>query len=88
VPFLYPDVRHGPVVSRLNLARAVARDAELAAIGAFGRGLDPPEREDLVTVLNRMSSALYLMTCKYVGGLYDEGGHPAGPIRSWHPPAP
>jgi ethanolamine utilization protein EutL len=87
VPFMYPDVRHGPVVSRLNLARAVAREAELATVAAFGRGLDPPERPDLVLALNRLSSALYLMTCKYVGGVYGEARRPTGPIRGWRPPA-
>ena len=35
VPFMYPDVRQGPVVAKLNLARAVAREAELAALAAF-----------------------------------------------------
>ncbi|HJZ84012.1 MAG TPA: ethanolamine utilization microcompartment protein EutL [Polyangia bacterium] len=86
VPFMVPDVRQGAVVSRLNLARARARAAELAALHAFGRGLDPPEREDLVLALNRLSSALYIMTCKYVGGRYDEGRKPAGPVRGWRPP--
>ena len=86
VPFLYPDVRHGAVVARLNLARAIAREAELAALLAFGRGLEPPERPDLLLALNRLSSALYLMTCKYVGGRYDKGRRPAGPIRGWRPP--
>ena len=86
VPFMYPDVRHGAVVSRLNLARAIAREAEVAAMFAFGRGVEPPERADLILALNRLSSALYLMTCKYVGGQYDEGRKPAGPIRGWRPP--
>lgn len=86
VPFMYPDVRHGAVVSRLNLARAIAREAEVAALVAFGRGIEPPERGDLILALNRLSSALYLMTCKYVGGQYDEGRKPAGPIRGWRPP--
>jgi ethanolamine utilization cobalamin adenosyltransferase len=83
---MYPEVRHGAVVSRLNLARAAAREAELAALVAFGNGLEPPAREDLILALNRLSSALYLMTCKYVGGRYDEGRKPAGPVRGWRPP--
>jgi ethanolamine utilization protein EutL len=86
VPFMYPEVRHGPVVSRINLARAITREAELAALAAFGRGLEPPEREDLLLGLNRLSSALYLLACKYVGGRYDEGPRPAGPVRGWRPP--
>lgn len=85
VPFMYPDVRMGPVVARLGLARAHAREAELAALAAF-----PPEgpepREDLVVALNRASSVLYVMTCKFVGGRY-EGKRPlSGPVRGWRPP--
>ena len=39
VPFMYPDVRQGPVVAKLSLARGIAREAELATIAAF-----PPAR--------------------------------------------
>ncbi len=35
VPFMYPDVRQGPVVAKLWLARAIAREAEVAALAAF-----------------------------------------------------
>ena len=38
VPFMYPDVRQGPVIAKLNLARAVAREAEVAALTAFDAG--------------------------------------------------
>ena len=34
VPFMYPDVRQGPVVAKLALARGIAREAELAVIAA------------------------------------------------------
>jgi len=81
VPFMYPSVRHGAPVARLYLARAMAREAERALLAAL------PERADLLLVLNRMSSALYVMTCKYVGGRYDASRRPVGPVKGWRPPA-
>ena len=65
VPFMYPDVRQGPVVAKLSLARGIAREAELAVIAAFpparGAVTAPPARADLAHALNRISSALYLL---------------------------
>lgn len=90
VPFMYPDVRQGPVVAKLNLARAAAREAEVAALAAFapdhGAPTAPPSRPDLCLALNRISSALYLLACKYVGGLYQGSRRPRGPVRGWRPP--
>jgi ethanolamine utilization protein EutL len=91
VPFMYPDVRQGPVVAKLNLARAIAREAEVATLQAFvadsGGPTAPPLRPDLTEALNRLSSALYLLACKYVGGHYDGTRRPKGPIRGWRPPS-
>jgi ethanolamine utilization protein EutL len=90
VPFMYPDVRQGPVVAKLNLARGIAREAEVAALAAFppatGGPAAPPARPDLCHALNRISSALYLLACKYVAGLYDGSRRPRGPVRGWRPP--
>jgi ethanolamine utilization cobalamin adenosyltransferase len=104
VPFMYPDVRQGPVIAKLNLARAVAREAELAALTAFDAGkasdldggvpappaaspIAPPARADICLALNRISSALYLLACKYVAGRYDGSRRrPMGPVRGWRPP--
>ncbi|HEY2731814.1 MAG TPA: ethanolamine utilization microcompartment protein EutL [Polyangia bacterium] len=92
VPFMYPDVRQGPVVAKLGLARAVAREAEVAVTAAFpaetGGATAPPARADLAHVLNRISSALYLLACKYVAGRYEGTRRALGPVRGWHPPAP
>jgi ethanolamine utilization protein EutL len=89
VPFMYPDVRQGPVVAKLSLARAIAREAEIAMLIAFppARGLvtAPPARADLALALNRISSALYLCTCRYVAGLYPGSRRPFGPVRGWRP---
>jgi ethanolamine utilization cobalamin adenosyltransferase len=83
VPFMFPSVRQGPVVARLYTARAYAREAELAAYAAFP---EPNERGDLKLALNRLSSALYLMTVKYLAGRF--GGHERkGPVKGWKPPA-
>jgi ethanolamine utilization cobalamin adenosyltransferase len=91
VPFMYPDVRQGPVVAKLALARGIAREAELAVITAFpperGPVTAPPARADLAHALNRISSALYLLSVRYVAGLYQGGRRPLGPVRGWKPPA-
>jgi ethanolamine utilization protein EutL len=91
VPFMYPDVRQGAVVAKLNLARAIAREAELAALAAFapetGGPTAPPTRADLCLALNRISSALYLLACKYVAGRYDGHRRLTGPVRGWRPPS-
>jgi ethanolamine utilization cobalamin adenosyltransferase len=83
VPFMYPSVRQGPVVARLYTARAYAREAELAAYLAFPSA---DERADLKLALNRLSSALYLMTVKYVGGKYAGERQRPGPVKGWKPP--
>ena len=37
---------------------------------------------------NRMSSWLYVLTCKLAGGRYASGRRPVGPVRGWKPPSP
>jgi ethanolamine utilization protein EutL len=90
VPFMYPDVRQGPVVAKLNLARGIAREAEVAVLAAFpattGGPTAPPARADLSHALNRISSALYLLACRYVAGLYEGRRRQLGPVRGWRPP--
>jgi ethanolamine utilization protein EutL len=91
VPFMYPDVRQGPLIAKLNLARAIAREAEVSMLQAFpaetGGPTAPPARADLAEALKRQSSALYLMACKYVAGRYEGTRRPKGPVRGWRPPA-
>lgn len=91
VPFMYPDVRQGPVIAKLALARAVAREAEVAILAAFppaaGLVTAPPARADLAEALNRASSALYLLAVRYVAGVYGGARRPRGPVRGWKPPA-
>ena len=82
VPFMYPSVQQGPVVARLYLARAYAREAELALYGAFAV---EGERADLKLALNRLSSAIYVMQTKYVGGHYGGERRRLGPVKGWRP---
>src|SRR5581483_1196428 len=81
VPFMFPSVRQGPVVAKLYTARAYTREAELALHAAFPAAAT---RADLKLALNRLSSALYLMTVKFLAGKY--GGEPRGPVKGWKPP--
>ena len=69
------------MVAKLYTARAYAREAELAVYLAFPSA---DERGDLKLALNRLSSALYLMTVKYLAGRFGE--KPAGPVKGWKPP--
>ena len=85
VPFMFPSVRQGPVVARLYTARAYAREAELALYLGFPSA---DERADLKLAMNRLSSALYLMTVKYVGGKYAGEHLRPGPVKGWKPPKP
>jgi ethanolamine utilization protein EutL len=80
IPFMFPSVRQGPVVAKLYLSRAYAREAELALYQAFASD----ERGDLKLAMNRLSSSLYLMTVKYLAGRFGE--KPAGPVKGWKPP--
>ena len=82
VPFMFPAVNQGPVVAKLNLARAYSREAELALYAAFP---EAEARPDLKLALNRLSSALYVMTCKYVGGRYPGERRRLGPVKGWKP---
>ena len=87
VPFMYPSVHQGHVVAKLYLCRAYAREAELALYAAFPDDDGEPmrSRADLKLALNRLSSALYVMTTKYVGGRYPGSRRRLGPVKGWKP---
>ena len=69
VGWVLPDPSMGPAVAKLNLLRAQARDAELTAQEALAAEdhMTPAARERLLHGLNRLSNALYVLTCKLVG---------------------
>ena len=59
-----PSYTQGPLAARINTLRAKIRKAELLAVKVFGPG-ETNEREDIILALNRLSSALWWLYCKY-----------------------
>ncbi len=69
-----PEAGQGVIMARLNLLRTLARQVELSAVDAFCQG-DKVEREDLLRVLNRTSSIIYIMMCRLLSGWYYKPGN-------------
>ena len=67
-----PTHRHGEIVAYLNKLRTRARETELIAYKAFKKEDGEVEREDIITVLNRLSSLFWIMMFKYLTGKYGE----------------
>ena len=66
----HPDM--GRWAAEINLLRTLVREAELCACRAFDGGADGSvTRPDIVRALNRLSSALYILTYKYLPDGYD-----------------
>ncbi|HML36200.1 MAG TPA: phosphate propanoyltransferase [Bacillota bacterium] len=69
---------HGTSVAKLHVLRAKSREVELAAINAFVTSDGKCRREDIVSALNRLSSAMYILVClekarvKKAGAIYDK----------------
>lgn len=66
-PMTLPEYTMGSTYAGLNLIRTEVREVELAAVTAFRNGNDM-ERTDIITVLNRLSSAMHVMMCRYLQG--------------------
>lgn len=60
-PHFMPEAADGAEILRLNCARTAAREAELAAVEAFTDRDGNLTRPDLVTAMNRLSSAIYIL---------------------------
>ena len=60
-----PSYTLGKTYAILNLLRTAVRETEVAAAAAFnnGKGYD---RADIIEELNRMSSAMHIIMCKYL----------------------
>ncbi|MBT9131144.1 MAG: hypothetical protein DDT41_01446 [candidate division WS2 bacterium] len=59
-----PSAAQGKLMCALNLVRVMARETELKAMAAFWKAEKGMEREDILLVLNRMSSAAYILMCR------------------------
>lgn len=62
---ILPDYRFGRVYAELNYIRTQIRELEVAAVSAYRNG-KTVERTDLIEGLNRMSSAVHIVMCKYL----------------------
>jgi len=68
-PHFMPEASDGLVIARLNRLRCHAREAELAAAGAFTDPEGNCTRTDILRALNRISSMLYIMMIEQKGKL-------------------
>ncbi|PKM66513.1 MAG: cobalamin adenosyltransferase [Firmicutes bacterium HGW-Firmicutes-2] len=62
VAHILPDYRMGEILIGLNAIRSGVREVELSSI--------PLDRKDITKSLNRLSSAVYVMMCRYLSGYY------------------
>lgn len=66
---IVPRYDMGELVIGLNSLRSAVREVELAAIQAFKKE-ETVERQDILQALNRLSSGVYILMCRCVGGFY------------------
>ena len=65
-----PDYTMGRDFALINQLRTAVRETEVAASEAFREG-SRYIRDDLIEALNRLSSALHILMCRYLAGQYD-----------------
>lgn len=71
VKHILPSAKYGQIFANINQIRTMIRQLELAAVEAFyNEEEDTCERLDIIMALNRLSSLIYIMTCKFLGGQY------------------
>ena len=68
-PMQLPSYESGTAYAGLNLIRTTIREAEVLAVHAFKQGTSV-KRNDLVEQLNRLSSAVHILMCRYQAGRY------------------
>lgn len=64
-----PDHTMGKDYALLNQLRTAIRETEVAAADAFRNG-NQYTRSDIIEALNRLSSAVHIMMCMYLAGMY------------------
>jgi len=71
VKHILPNPSYGQIYGYLNKIRAMVRQLEVTAVEAFyNPEEDISEKNDILLALNRLSSLLYIIICKLVGGHY------------------
>lgn len=64
-----PHYEMGEIVIGLNALRSHAREVEICGLDAFKKE-EKIERQDILKALNRLSSGIYILMCRYLGGFY------------------
>lgn len=68
-----PDYKMGKMAADLNRLRTKVRETELAAAHAFMAADGSVERPDIIRCLNRLSSGVYIVFCRWLAGKYKGG---------------
>lgn len=68
-PMILPNYTMGLAYALLNQVRTAVRETEVAASTAFRDGLKCTRR-DIIEELNRLSSAVHIIMCRYLAGEY------------------
>ncbi len=68
-PMTLPSYQNGTAYAGLNLIRTSIREAEVLAVKAFKQGTSV-SHADIVETLNRLSSAVHILMCRYQAGRY------------------
>lgn len=74
VDHMLPNYKMGKSFVAVNLVRTASREVELAGMQAFTGADGTATRPDLLRALNRLSSAVYIVMCRILGGHYKKGG--------------
>lgn len=69
VEHFIPDYSMGKELVQLNKLRSAIREVEVVAMKAFRKDTSV-EREDILRVMNRLSSATYILMCRVRGKYY------------------
>ncbi|WDV45095.1 cobalamin adenosyltransferase [Clostridiaceae bacterium M8S5] len=69
IDHILPDYEMGETIIKLNSLRSAIREVEIAGINTFRNG-HKVDRVDILKSLNRLSSVIYIIMCKYKVGLY------------------
>lgn len=69
VGHILPHYKMDEIMLKLNSLRSSSREVELAAVKAFRKEKEI-ERVDIIKALNRLSSGIYILMCKYKSGQY------------------
>lgn len=72
MPHFLPSHSQGEIPARLNRLRTKARELELTAYKAFKMENGQVEREDILQILNRLSSLFWVMMFQYLTGRYND----------------